>query len=144
MQHHQADYDATFWIQASKEASINRDFLAIHRLLPETTPLPFDPTPKAVLQAVLMWFARDSGKYLMTFDEAGHLQETHKDYVDISKYSPRSSSLHIIITSRLSIVNSLSTFEGVRVSELDETQSIDHIVVQKFRHHGRTQGLRLR
>ncbi|KAH7149807.1 hypothetical protein B0J13DRAFT_620160 [Dactylonectria estremocensis] len=84
--------------QASKEASIDRGFLAIYRLLPETLLLVSDPTPEDVIQTVLIWFARDFRKYLMIFDEADHLHETNKDYVKISKYFPRFSRLHIIIT----------------------------------------------
>ncbi|KAH7117464.1 hypothetical protein EDB81DRAFT_733687, partial [Dactylonectria macrodidyma] len=125
LQCYQTEYDATFWFQADQTASIDRDFLAIYRLLPETAiPLP-TPTPEEVKQAVLSWFARESGKWLLIFDGADHLYQTDKDYVALSEYFPGSSNIHIIITSRAYIAKQLSTFEGVSVGELEESQSVD-------------------
>ncbi|KAH6997437.1 hypothetical protein EDB80DRAFT_727839 [Ilyonectria destructans] len=121
--YYRTEYDATFWIQADQTASIDRDFLAIYRLLPQTSFLPL-PTPEEVKQAVLGWFARESGKSLLVFDGADYLLRTDKDYVPLSEYFPGSSNIHIIITSRASIAKALSTFEGVPVGELEDSQSV--------------------
>ncbi|KAH7230968.1 hypothetical protein BKA59DRAFT_321505 [Fusarium tricinctum] len=125
LQRYRTEYDATFWIQADQTASIDRDFLSIYRLLAETTPSLCDPNPEDVKREVLGWFARASGKYLIIFDGADSLNQTDKDFVRLSEYCPGSSRTHIIITSRSSIAKSMSTFEGVSVEELEESQSVD-------------------
>ncbi|KAM0539953.1 hypothetical protein ACHAO7_011667 [Fusarium culmorum] len=124
LQRYRSEYDATFWIQADQAASIDRDFLAIYRLLAETTSSLSDPNPEDVKREVLGWFARASGKYLVIYDGADSLHQTDKDFVDLSEYCPGSPNTHIIITSRSSIAKSMSTFEGVSVEELEESQSV--------------------
>ncbi|KAH7459835.1 hypothetical protein FOMA001_g19874 [Fusarium oxysporum f. sp. matthiolae] len=125
LQRYRTEYDATFWIQADQAASVDRDFLAIYRLLAETTHSLSDPKPEDVKREVLGWFARASGKYLVIFDGADSLHQTDKDFVDLSEYCPGSPNTHIIITSRSSIAKSMSTFEGVSVEELEESQSVE-------------------
>jgi tetratricopeptide (TPR) repeat protein len=125
LQRYRTEYNATFWIQADQTASIDRDFLAIYRLLTGTTPSLSDPDPEDVKREVLVWFARASGKYLVIFDGADSLHQTDKDFVELSEYCPGSPNTHVIITSRSSIAKSLSTFGGVSVEELDESQSVE-------------------
>ncbi|RYC82197.1 hypothetical protein BFJ63_vAg14905 [Fusarium oxysporum f. sp. narcissi] len=125
LQRYRTEYDATFWIQADKTASIDRDFLAIYRLLAKTTSSRSDPNPEDVKREVLGWFARASGKYLVIFDGADSLHQTDKDFVELSEYCPGSPNTHVIITSRSSIAKSMSTFEGVSVEELEESQSVE-------------------
>jgi hypothetical protein len=74
---------------------------------------------------VLGWFARASEKYLVIFDGADSLHQADKDFVELSEYCPGSPNTHIIITSRSSITKSMSTFEGVSVEELEESQSVE-------------------
>ncbi|KAH7231009.1 hypothetical protein BKA59DRAFT_518303 [Fusarium tricinctum] len=124
LQRYRTEYDAAFWIQADQTASIDRDFLAIYRLLAETTPSLSDLNPEDVKREVLGWFARASGQYLVVFDGADSLHQTDKDFVELSEYCPGSPNTHVIITSRSSIVQSMSTFEGVSVEELEESQSV--------------------
>ncbi|EXL39944.1 hypothetical protein FOCG_17446 [Fusarium oxysporum f. sp. radicis-lycopersici 26381] len=125
LQHYRTEYDATFWIQADQTASIDRDFLAIYRLLGDTTSLLSDPNTEDVKREVLSWFARASGKYLVIFDGADSLHQTDKSFVALSEYCPGSPNIHIIITSRTSIAKSMSTFEGVSVGELEDSQSVE-------------------
>ncbi|KAK6706715.1 hypothetical protein SNK05_010594 [Fusarium graminearum] len=125
VQRYRTEYDATFWIQADHTASVDRDFLAIYRLLVDTTQPLSDPKPEDVKREVLGWFARASEKYLVIFDGADSLHQTDEDFVDLSQYCPGSSNTHIIITSRSSIAKSRSTFEGVSVEELEEAQSVE-------------------
>jgi hypothetical protein len=125
LQRYRTEYDATFWIQADQTASVHRDFLAIYRLRAETTPSLSDPSPEDVKREVLSWFAKASGKYLIIFDGADSLHQTDKDFVRLSEYCPGSPRTHIIITSRSSIAKSMSTFEGVSVEELEESQSVE-------------------
>jgi tetratricopeptide (TPR) repeat protein len=125
LQRYRTEYDATFWIQADQTASIDRDFLAIYRLLTATTPSLSDPNPEDVKREVLGWFARASGKYLVIFDGADSLHQTDKDFVELSEYCPGSLNTHIVITSRSSIAKSMSTFEGVSVEELEESESVE-------------------
>jgi tetratricopeptide (TPR) repeat protein len=124
LQRYRTEYDATFWIQADQPGSIDRDFLAIYRLLAETTSSLSDPNPEDVKQSVLGWFARASGQCLVIFDGADSLHQKDKDFVALSEYFPGSPNVHIIITSRTSIAKSMSTFEGVYVGELEESESV--------------------
>ncbi|KAF9769208.1 hypothetical protein IL306_013390 [Fusarium sp. DS 682] len=124
LQRYRTEYDATFWIQADQTASIDRDFLSIYRLLVETTSSLSDPNPEDVKREVLGWFARASGKYLVIFDGADSLHQNEKNFVTLSEYFPGSPNVHIIITSRSSIAKSISTFEGVYVGELEESESV--------------------
>ncbi|KAF7556979.1 hypothetical protein G7Z17_g1046 [Cylindrodendrum hubeiense] len=125
LQKYRADYDGTFWIQAGQTASIDQDFLAIYRLLPNREPQQSVPKPEDIKQAVLAWFITEPGKRLIIFDGADHLNATDKGYVALSQYIPASSDVHIIITSRSLIAKSLSSFDGVLVGELDNSQSVD-------------------
>ncbi|KAH7304608.1 hypothetical protein B0I35DRAFT_401104 [Stachybotrys elegans] len=125
LQHYRTKYHATFWIQADQTASIDRDFLAIYRLLAGTTSSLSDLNPEDVKLLVLGWFARASGKYLLIFDGADSLDQSDKSFVALSEYIPGSPNVHIIITSRSSIAKSLSTFEGVYVGELTESESVE-------------------
>ncbi|KAM0209848.1 hypothetical protein ACHAQD_011025 [Fusarium lateritium] len=125
LQCYRTEYDATFWIQADQAASVDRDFLAIYRLLVEATSSLSDPKPEDVKREVLGWFTRASRKYLIIFDGADSLHQTDKDFVDLSEYCPGSANTHIIITSRSSIAKSMSMFEGVSIEELEESQSVE-------------------
>ncbi|KNB17003.1 hypothetical protein FOXG_14990 [Fusarium oxysporum f. sp. lycopersici 4287] len=125
LQRYRTEYDATFWIQADQTASIDRDFLAIYRQLAETTSSLSDLNPEDVKREVLGWFSRASGKYLVIFDGADSLHQTDKGFVTLSEYCPGSPNIHFIITSRSSIAKSMSTFEGVSVGELEESQSVE-------------------
>ncbi|KAH7184072.1 hypothetical protein DER44DRAFT_754612 [Fusarium oxysporum] len=109
LQRYRTEYDATFWIQADKTASIDRDFLAIYRLVAEIASSLSDPNPDDVKREVLGWFARATGKHLIIFDGADSLHQTDNDFVAF----------------RSSIAKSMSTFEGVSVEELEESQSVE-------------------
>ncbi|KID95699.1 proteinrelated to kinesin light chain, partial [Metarhizium majus ARSEF 297] len=125
LQRFRTEYDATFWIQAEQPASIDRDFLAIYRLLADPTTLLCNPNPDDVKREVLSWFTRASGKFFIVFDGADYLHQKAKSFVALSEYIPGSPNIHIIITSRASIARSMSTFEGVSVGELEESQSVE-------------------
>jgi tetratricopeptide (TPR) repeat protein len=126
LQRYSADYVATFWIQAGQIASIDRDFLEIYQLLPWNTPLQSrQTTPEDVRRAVLNWFTRKPGKWLIIFDGADDLHKRDRNFVDLSQYIPGCPGVHVIITSRSSIARKFSTFEGVNVGDLEEPQAVD-------------------
>ncbi|KAH0593445.1 hypothetical protein MHUMG1_08902 [Metarhizium humberi] len=125
LQHFRTEYDATFWIQAEQPAAIDRDFLAIYQLLADPTALLCNPNPDDVKRELLGWFTRASGKVLIVFDGADYLHQKDKNFVALSQYIPGNPNIHIIITSRAAIARSMSTFEGVSVGELEESQSVE-------------------
>ncbi|KAH7129102.1 hypothetical protein EDB81DRAFT_808724 [Dactylonectria macrodidyma] len=125
LQKYRKYYDATFWIQAGQRASIDQDFLAIYRMLPDASSREPNLSPECVKQTMLRWFSGQPGKLLIIFDGADFLHANDKGYVPLSQYIPGSSNVHVIITSRLLIVKSLSNFEGVCVGELETSQSVD-------------------
>jgi tetratricopeptide (TPR) repeat protein len=124
LQRYRADYEATFWIQAGQAASIDRDFLQIYQSLPSNPPLQSHQAEDA-RRAVLNWFTRRAGKWLIVFDGADHLHKGDQNFVDLSRYIPGHPNVHVIITSRSSTAGKLSTFEGVNVGQLEEVHAVD-------------------
>lgn len=102
------DYTATFWIQAGQAASIDQDFLNILRLLPGRTEVRSQLSADDVLLAINSWFGQTQGKWLFVFDGADELDNIGDPrFVDIDRYVPSSSCVHVIVTSR-----SLTAREG--------------------------------
>jgi tetratricopeptide (TPR) repeat protein len=124
LQHYRADYNATFWIQAGQPTSIDRDFLQVYNLLfkAEQNQL----STQDVLLAVHGWFMRRPGTWLFVFDGADQLEkDTDPQFVDLDRYIPGSPNVHVIITGRSSTTRILSTFEGVEVRNLEESQAVE-------------------
>ena len=124
LQRYRGDYDATFWIQAGQATSVDQDFLKIAQLLPGGMKLQGQPSAGEVILAVHSWFNRRPGKWLFVFDGADELDDVDDaHFVDIGWYIPGSARAHVIFTSRSTMARDLSTFEGVEVCELEETQA---------------------
>ncbi|KAK2598930.1 hypothetical protein QQS21_005608 [Conoideocrella luteorostrata] len=124
LQHYRTEYDATFWIQADQPASINNDFLAIYQLLSGTSSSPCNLSPGGVRREVLARFTKAAAKSLLVFDGADGLHQADENFVALPDYFPGSPNVHIIILSRASIVKDISTFDGVFVDQLEESQSV--------------------
>ncbi|RDW65049.1 hypothetical protein BP6252_10700 [Coleophoma cylindrospora] len=124
LRRYQADYNATFWIEAGQTTSINRDFLQIYYLLTKAPSQSNSPSPEEALRAVHTWFIGRGGRWLFVFDGADQLEdESDLHFVNISRYIPGSPNVQVIIISRSSIAKKLSTFEGVSVGELEGPQA---------------------
>ncbi|RDW68235.1 hypothetical protein BP5796_08892 [Coleophoma crateriformis] len=124
LRRYQADYNATFWIEAGQTTSIDRDFLQIYYLLAKAPSQSNSPSPDEVLQVVHTWFIGRGGRWLFVFDGADQLEnKSDLHFVNISRYIPGSPNVQVIITSRSSIAKKLSTFEGVSVRELEGPQA---------------------
>lgn len=105
---------------------IDRDFLEIYQLLPRNIPLQaHQPTTEDVRRAVLSWFTRKAGKWLIVFDGADQLTKRDQNFIDLSRYIPGYPNVHIIITSRSSAMKRFSTFEGVNIGELYKYQAVE-------------------
>ncbi|KAB5522861.1 P-loop containing nucleoside triphosphate hydrolase protein [Coniochaeta sp. 2T2.1] len=108
LQHYRDDYDATFWIQAGQPASIDRDLLEIHRLLPHSAPLQSKGT-----------------------------EVVRQEFIDFLRYLPNSPNVHVVFTSRSSSAEKLSISRGVRVAELEEDQAVtlffNHVAIPRTR-----------
>ena len=80
LQKHRGDYKATFWIEAARRESIERDFLQIYRLLYNRRVVSDGENIKvedAVLD-VKRWFSHHYGRWLLIFDDAD-LTENEED-----------------------------------------------------------------
>ncbi|KAK3939624.1 P-loop containing nucleoside triphosphate hydrolase protein [Diplogelasinospora grovesii] len=109
LQQYRDDYDATFWIQAGLPVSIDRDFLEIYRLLPNSASLR-SQAPEDVRE---------------------------ENFTDFSRYITNSPNIDVVFTSRSSSVEKLSTFNRVHVAELEEDQAVTlffkHVAILRTR-----------
>lgn len=124
LQKYGSQYDATFWIHAISPATLERGFREIYSTLPNSTPSSLNSSTGCVRTAVLMWFIRNPGKWLLVFDEADELNEKDDNFVQISQYIPRGDRVHVIITSRSSMARELSTYDGVEIRTLELPEAI--------------------
>ncbi|KAK5045297.1 hypothetical protein LTR84_009403 [Exophiala bonariae] len=129
LQHHQTDYEATFWIDAGMKSTVERDFVNIYRLLyGEVFWAPKggqDLVSEAVLR-VKSWFGDKKHRWLLVFDGADSLDDPEdQDYVNLLELIPMSLTVDVIITSRSKTADDLSTLEGVHVKEMAQDQAVD-------------------
>lgn len=125
LQRYRDEYNATFWIHADQSSSIDSNILGIYQLLSTGTREQSNTTPESVRKTVLSRSNGMHGKWLMVFDGADGLEENDRNFVDLSQYIPGCPGVHVIITSRLSAAEELSTVEGVHVGELEECEATD-------------------
>jgi NB-ARC domain len=126
LRRYRADYNATFWIEAGQTTSIDRDFLQIYHSFASAPLQNNSLSAENILRAVHSWFIGRRGRWLFVFDGADQLEnESDLHFVNISQYIPGSPNVHVIITSRSSKAKTLSTFEGVKVGELEGPQAVE-------------------
>jgi tetratricopeptide (TPR) repeat protein len=128
LQRHRNEYKATFWIEAGRKESIERDFMHIYQLL-------FDvhvPTGQEMIKiddvvwAVKSWFSERRDRWLFVFNGADTIDNKDaSDYIDLKHFIPDSSYLHIIVTTRSRTAKDMSPLEGVEVGEMDESQAME-------------------
>lgn len=91
LRQHRGDYNATFWIEAGRKESVERDFVQIHKLLFHRGAV----SERAIIKAedavsdMKRWFSQQHGRFLMIFDSAD-LTENEEDplYYDLRFYLP--------------------------------------------------------
>ncbi|KAH7122357.1 hypothetical protein B0J11DRAFT_581064 [Dendryphion nanum] len=122
------DYKATFWIEAERNDLIERDFVAIYRLLFEvhiTTGQEIIKANDAVAR-VKSWLSnRSRDRWLIVFDGADSVDDEDDGYIDLMRYVPESRFLDVIVTTRSRTAKDVTALEGVEVGEMEEAQAVD-------------------
>jgi tetratricopeptide (TPR) repeat protein len=121
-------YKATFWIEAGRKESLERDFVNLYQTL---FGVQMDASRETIsvenaLIGVKSWFSGRQGPWLMVFDGADTIEnDQSSEYINIKHFIPNVTSLHVIITSRSSTAKNMTALEGVQVSEMDEAQAVE-------------------
>lgn len=126
---HRTEYKATFWIEAGRKESIERDFVYIYQLLfgvRMTAGQEIIKVDDAVL-GVKSWFAsRCDDRWLLVFDGADTVDDDKSnEYVNIRHYMPDSALLDVIITTRSRTAKDMTPLDGVEVGEMEEDQAVE-------------------
>ena len=127
IRNHRQDYEAVFWVQAGQKATIERDFIRIHRMLfPQIISTAGDGSIALddAIPAIKNWFNRQTGRSLLVVDSADSIDDPEDpSYIDLNYYSPDSPQVDMVITTRSSQAQAISSLEAVEVGELTETEA---------------------
>ena len=128
VQQYRTDYKATFWIEAGRKESLERDFVNLYRTLFGLQMVAGQETVSvdSAVVGVKSWFAGQRGPWLMVFDGADVIENDEaSEYINIKRFIPNAASLHIIVTSRSSTAKDMTRLEGVRVGDMKEAQAAE-------------------
>jgi tetratricopeptide (TPR) repeat protein len=134
VQQHRTEYKATFWIEAGRKESLERDYVRLYQTLfglhasagAETT-----ISVEDAVTGVKSWFAGQQGPWLMVFDGADTIEDKEAGgYIDIKHFIPGGAVLDVIITSRSSTAKDMTRLEGVQVGEMEAGQAAE--LFQKY------------
>ncbi|KAL1641603.1 hypothetical protein SLS61_010027 [Didymella pomorum] len=136
VQQHRNEYKATFWLEAGRKESLERDFVRLYQTLFGLHTSAGAETATAIsvedaVTGVKSWFAGQQGRQLMVFDGADTIEDGVADgYIDIKHFLPSAASLAVIITSRSSTAKGMTRLDGVQVSEMEAGQAAE--LFQKY------------
>jgi tetratricopeptide (TPR) repeat protein len=133
VQQHRTEYKATFWIEAGRKESLERDFVHLHQTLfgLHTSAGAETVRVEDAVTGVKSWFASQQGPWLMVFDGADTIEdEEAREYINIKHFIPNAAALDVIVTSRSSTAKDMTRLEGVRVGEMEAAQAAE--LFQKY------------
>ncbi|KAF2804628.1 TPR-like protein [Mytilinidion resinicola] len=125
---YRTDYKATFWIEAGRKESLERDFVNLYQTLFGVQMVAGQETVSvdSAVIGVKSWFSSQRGPWLIVFDGADIIEnEEVTEYIDIKRFIPDVASLHIIVTSRSSTAKDMTRLEGVQVGDMEEAQAAE-------------------
>ncbi|KAJ4286494.1 hypothetical protein N0V90_013194 [Kalmusia sp. IMI 367209] len=126
VQRHRASYKATFWIEAGRKESLERDYVSLYQALYGVATDNGTVRVEDAVIAVKSWFSCRQGPWLMVLDGADTIEnEQSSEYIDIKHYIPDVASLHVIITSRSSTAKDMARLDGIQVGEMEEGQAVE-------------------
>jgi tetratricopeptide (TPR) repeat protein len=143
-QHHK-EYKATFWIEAGRKESLERDFVRLYQTLfglhtSARVKMETGISVEDAVTGVKSWFAGQRGPWLMVFDGADTIEDKEADgYINIRHFMPSTEKLDIIVTSRSSTAKDMTRLDGVQVGEMEAGQAAE--LFQKYAkiaHHDAT------
>jgi tetratricopeptide (TPR) repeat protein/sulfur relay (sulfurtransferase) DsrF/TusC family protein len=147
VQQHRAEYKATFWIEAGRKESLERDFVRLYQTLFGLHASAGAETATTVsvedaVTGVKSWFAGQQGRLLIVLDGADTIEDEEADgYIDIKHFIPSTATLDVIVTSRSGTAKDMTRLEGVQVGEMEAGQAAE--LFQKYArlsHHDATTG----
>ncbi|KAL8999156.1 MAG: hypothetical protein Q9169_001935 [Polycauliona sp. 2 TL-2023] len=107
----QSRYSAVFWVNASSDTILRKDYADIAKHL--DLGLPSGEDPQTAINAVRDWFTdHKRGDWLLVIDNADNLKE-----VNIQPFIPPINKGHVIITSRNRETAELGT--GIEIGEME-------------------------
>jgi tetratricopeptide (TPR) repeat protein len=126
---HRTEYKATFWIEAGRKESVERDFMYMYQLLYGVrmeAGLEMTKAENAVV-GVKSWFSgRRDDRWLLVFDGADAVDnEGDDEYINLRHYIPDSPLLDVIVTTRSKTVKDMTPLDGVEVGDMEEGQAVD-------------------
>ncbi|KAI9773490.1 MAG: Kinesin light chain 3, partial [Geoglossum umbratile] len=125
---YRTDYKATFWIEAGRKESLERDFVHLYQTLFDVQMVVGKEAVSVdtAVMGVKSWFSIQRGPWLMVFDGADTIEnEEASEYIDIKYFIPNIISLHVIVTSRSSTAKDMTRLDGVHVGEMEEAQAAE-------------------
>ncbi|KAH8881893.1 hypothetical protein GQ53DRAFT_886564, partial [Thozetella sp. PMI_491] len=125
---YQSTYKAIFWIDAGQQSSIDRDFMNIYHLLFNIHHSNHDAPVSAEIAIVSVknWISSSPDTILLVLDGADEVEDTASEhYVDLHRLIPSTHQAHVIVTTRSHNALGVSSFEGVRVKELEPSQAAE-------------------
>ena len=128
LQHYRYEYKATFWIEAGRRETIERDMINIYKLLFNVQMAAGQETIKAddAVLAVKSWFSARQDRWLLIFDGADDIDdEEQSNYIDVVHYLPESPHIHIVVTTRSRTAKDMTMLGGVEVNEMSVAEAME-------------------
>ena len=125
---YRTNYKATFWIEAGRKESLERDFVNLYQTLFGIQMVAGQETVSVdgAVIGVKSWFSGQQGPWLIVFDGSDTIEnEQASEYIDIKRFIPDVASLHAIVTSRSSTAKDMTQMAGVQVGNMEEVQAVE-------------------
>lgn len=122
---HRQHYKRIFWLEAGQKQTLERDFILIHSLLFDYVDESVNGSVNRIVAAVKSWLHAQEGQTLWVMDSADTVEDAEDpSYIDLDHYLPHAPGLDIIVTTRSSRVQSMSTLGAIAVSEMSENEAM--------------------
>jgi hypothetical protein len=139
VQQHRNDYKATFWIEAGRKDSLERNFVHLYQTLFGLHASAGAETTISVEDAVTRvksWFASQRGRWLIVFDGANTIEDEEAGgYINIKHFIPGGAAPDVIITSLSSTAKDMTRLEGVQVGKMEAGQAAELFQKYAGMHH---------
>ena len=121
------DYGLVIWMEAGEKETMERDYIRLYRALFPEVARSAGASLKAenAVLAVKGWFHQLEKRSLLVIDSADCIDnEGDPSYINLNYFLPDAPRMDIVITTRSSQAQALSSSEAVRVGELTENEAI--------------------
>ena len=123
LQCHREKYKATFWIEAKRKVSVERDLINMYKLLFNvriSTGMEAVKIDDAVI-VVKNWLSSRRDQWLVVFDGADSIDdEDDGNFFDLVYYMPESPGMYIIVITRSRTAKDITMLKGVNAGEMNQ------------------------